>query len=380
MNSLTAPQFDSNPSALITRPLENNLGGNIQVATNGATSRGFFARYFPQFSQSRPVTDPNQLLSDLVRQTVELRESNVQLAALFTKIKELIETDAELRTALGKAVETTGEILLPPPKVNNTTPVSNSIVEDWRIEMQKKNYYESLKTRFNDLMEKNPDFLNLFKKKYSAILEPTSTSRLTGMSLLLPQQVSTLSVSTSSESNQVSTTQEQHAQTSIPKTAISETPLARNKARVNSSTTSSKCALDEEYHSLLKSLNETSEKPLQTLLILREIIVSDFKLKNRFSSWLEPPLESEQASTSDININDECRQAIEKFYLYSLKIDAFLAIVREDHSIRRKFMKKLDEVSEQNGTIIKLLLKENGIKRIHKKQHSTVKIEDVNHE
>lgn len=141
------------------------------------------------------VENPNAALEeDLRRQIVELKEHNAQYEQTFARIRNFIESDPLLQREFFDSLEKTKEILLPPPGTKNEAGnVKHALVEEWRIESHRKGFFLSMKTRFNDFLEKNPKFAERFQQRFNQSEKKDSSLPKIEIFPVLPQQCETIS-------------------------------------------------------------------------------------------------------------------------------------------------------------------------------------------
>lgn len=99
-----------------------------------------------------------QLTVQMIEQTTQLKQINKERASLFEEIQQFITADSDLTVLFQAGQKEKQEILLSLPIQDHSTPVSHQAVEEWRKEMLQDHYWTSMKTRFVDFLEKNPDF------------------------------------------------------------------------------------------------------------------------------------------------------------------------------------------------------------------------------
>lgn len=134
----------------------------------------FFSSKWNEFKQWRNksktqvITEEEKLSNSLKTQIAELKYKNHQSEVKFKAIQQFIENDPELLSQFGECVIKTKDILLPPPISDDSKPLRNQLVEEWRVQSQIDHYYETMKTRFRDFLEKNNSFATLFNERFQS--------------------------------------------------------------------------------------------------------------------------------------------------------------------------------------------------------------------
>lgn len=129
-------------------------------------------------TQQKAEEIEKQALRDrLVKETIETKASNDILEKKLLQILAFIQNDPELKQKYNECYTRTTNILLPDPKLRRAPETNQSLVNEWTAEQHRQVYYEGWKTRFDDFMQKNPDFLELFTQKYDALINRSSQKK-----------------------------------------------------------------------------------------------------------------------------------------------------------------------------------------------------------
>lgn len=106
-----------------------------------------------------------KLQQQIENETEETRLANDKREKLFDEIKQFVLHDTELQAKFKECLQQTGEILLKPATMGEIDSSLPQVVAEWQKEKLRSAYYDALETRFNDFMDKNPEFKELFTKK-----------------------------------------------------------------------------------------------------------------------------------------------------------------------------------------------------------------------
>lgn len=172
---INIPSTSNSPIILLTEEsMPSSIFSNkiiLAIALIAAVAFGFLAAcyssirdYFKDDSKEHQ-TSQTEKEATILKMTSELKETNKKFAAAFNSIQHFIESDPDLLSKFHECLNQTSDILLPPPLKNNSEPVNNPIAEAWRLESHQNHYFEQMKARFIDFLDKNPDFCQLLKKK-----------------------------------------------------------------------------------------------------------------------------------------------------------------------------------------------------------------------
>lgn len=129
------------------------------------------------FDPSLTIPQREALLKEKI---TELKESNRILGDRIKNLESDLKNDPELFAIFTACHNQTKDILLKPPKRDDSPPNPNPLLEEWRQAKQEQSYLNAKKTRILDFLEKNPVFCEAVKVK----LGKTSQGESSGIPLL----------------------------------------------------------------------------------------------------------------------------------------------------------------------------------------------------
>lgn len=284
----------------------------------------------------KKVDSRENLQADLQRQIVELKQENSFLEKTFREIQQFIESDQELFSKFGECVKKTKDILLPPPIQQESAQLSNSLVEQWRQEAQKKHQYECMKTRFREFLEKNPEFSALFKQKYDEKIEASSensTNHREFRDRTFFVELPSMIVEMSKERN-VLTEDSLETISTNEKRGFQRFSLSLRKTF-----SSSKSDTGHQVR-LLQSLLKNNDKELKKMRKIKNRLLGDNELMNHFKIWIDSftTIENSIPTIDNSKLLESCQLTVEYADQLAKSIIDFLALMKQNDN--EKLLKK----------------------------------------